>query len=288
MSIGLVDRARCGNQCLTSYLTAVDSLAILVRRLPAEDVHLDQLEIEQGNEVIQGAWHATNVASMTNQINACSVVAMSVFAMPEDLKAVALTTKGFMPEDEGDALFVAACLAAQRFPGANFVEIGSYCGRSTVWLGAAAQLSGVSVHAVDHHGGSEENQPGWEWHDESLVDPSTNRIDTLPHFLATIDRASLGDVVQPMVDDSSAVAARWREPIALLFIDGGHGREVARRDWESWSPLLDNRSTLAIHDVFEDERLGGRAPFEEIYQPAIASGFVEVSRTGSLRVLQVV
>lgn len=211
---------------------------------------------------------------------------MTKFAMPDELKSVALTTKGFMPEEEGDALFDAACSAADRFPGANFVEIGSYCGRSTVWLGAAARLSGLAVYAVDHHGGSEENQPGWEWHDESLVDPSTHRIDTLPHFLATIDRAHLGDVVRPIVDESSAVAARWQEPIGLIFIDGGHGREVARRDWESWSPLLDERSTLVIHDVFEDERLGGRAPFEEIYQPAIAKGLVEVSRTGSLRVLQ--
>jgi hypothetical protein len=215
-------------------------------------------------------------------------MAMVEFAMPDDLKAVALTTKGFMPEDEGDALFVAACSAAERFPGANFVEIGSYCGRSTVWLGAAARRCGVAVVAVDHHGGSEENQPGWEWHDESLVDPVTKRIDTLPHFLATIERARLGDVVRPMVEESSAVAARWKDPIALLFIDGGHGREVARRDWESWSPLLEGRSTLVIHDVFEDDRLGGLAPFEEIYQPAIANGFVEVSRTGSLRVLQFV
>lgn len=207
--------------------------------------------------------------------------------MPDDLKAVALATKGFMPEDEGDALFVAACSSAERFSGANFVEIGSYCGRSTVWLGAAARLFGVAVVAVDHHGGSEENQPGWEWHDESLVDPVTKRVDTLPHFLATIERAHLGDVVRPMVEESSVAAAQWGEPIALLFIDGGHGREVARRDWESWSPHLSDKSTLAIHDVFEDERLGGRAPFEEIYRPAVAQGFVEVSRTGSLRVLHV-
>lgn len=191
-----------------------------------------------------------------------------------------------MPEQEGDALFAAALSAGEHFPGAGFVEIGSYCGRSTVWLGAAARAVGVTVAAVDHHGGSEENQPGWEWFDESLVDPTTNRLNTLPHFLATIARARLGDVVRPVVDDSIAAAAGWNEPIALLFIDGGHAREVARRDWLSWSPLLTERSTLAIHDVFEDERLGGRAPFEEIYLPAVAGGFTEISRTGSLRVLR--
>ena len=206
--------------------------------------------------------------------------------MPEELKRVALATKGFMPEDEGDALFVAAIDAAQVCPVGDFVEIGSYCGRSTVWLGAAARLSGVKVFAVDHHGGSEENQPGWEWHDRTLVDPTTGQLDTLPHFLATVDRAGLGDVVLPVVAESSTVAASWSHPISLLFIDGGHGREVARTDWNSWSPRLGGGSTLAIHDVFEDERLGGRAPFEEIYLPAIAAGFTELSRTGSLRVLR--
>lgn len=207
-------------------------------------------------------------------------------SMPSELKQVALSTKGFMPEDEGDALFAAAIDASRVVPAADFVEIGSYCGRSTVWLGVAARLSGVKLHAVDHHGGSEENQPGWEWHDESLVDPTTGRLDTLPHFLATLDRAGLMDVVRPVVAESSTAAASWTQPISMLFIDGGHGREVARTDWKSWSPLLTSGATLAIHDVFEDERDGGRAPFEEIYLPAISAGFIELSRTGSLRVLR--
>lgn len=207
-------------------------------------------------------------------------------SMPGELKQIALSTKGFMPEVEGDALFLAAIEASRLLPSADFVEIGSYCGRSTVWLGVAARLSGVKVHAVDHHGGSEENQPGWEWHDESLVNPVTGRLDTLPHFLATLERAGLNDVVLPVVAESSTAAASWSQPIALLFIDGGHGREVARTDWESWSPLLGVGTTLAIHDVFEDQRDGGQAPFEEIYLPAISAGFIEVSRTGSLRILR--
>lgn len=207
-------------------------------------------------------------------------------SMPYELKQIALSTKGFMPEDEGDALFAAAIDASHTVPAADFVEIGSYCGRSTVWLGVAARLCGVKLHAVDHHGGSEENQPGWEWHDESLVDSTTGRLNTLPHFLATLERAGLNDVVIPVVAESGGTAASWAQPISLLFIDGGHGREVARTDWTSWSPLLGSGATLAIHDVFEDERDGGQAPFEEIYLPAIAAGFTEMSRTGSLRVLR--
>jgi predicted O-methyltransferase YrrM len=208
-----------------------------------------------------------------------------VQGLDPDVRSVAIATKGFMPPEEGDALWAAAIDASRRAPGLPYVEVGSYCGRSTVWLGAAARSCGTVVHAVDHHGGSEENQKGWEWHDASLVDPRTGRIDTLPHFRATIARAGLGDVVREAVGESTAVAAGFTGRAALVFIDGGHGREVARADWLAWSPRLAPGGLLAIHDVFEDPADGGQAPFEEIHQPAVRAGFVEVSRCGSLRVL---
>jgi len=192
-----------------------------------------------------------------------------------------------MPPDEGDALFDAACAAGNDVPGAPFLEVGSYCGRSTVWLGAAARQSGTVVFAVDHHRGSEENQPGWEWHDTSLVDPETGRLDTLPHFRRTISRAGLDDVVIAVVGESPVVARWWKTPLAFLFIDGGHGIEPARLDYELWTPLVAPGGTLAIHDVFPDPADGGRPPYEQIYLPALASGlFTEVSATGSLRVLR--
>lgn len=192
-----------------------------------------------------------------------------------------------MPTDEGDALYDAACAAGNDVPGSPFLEVGSYCGRSTVWLGAAARQSGTVVFAVDHHRGSEENQPGWEWHDTSLVDPETGRLDTLPHFRRTIARAGLDDVVIAVVGESPVVARWWKTPLAFLFIDGGHGIEPARLDYELWTPLVAPGGTLAIHDVFPDPADGGRPPYEQIYVPALASGlFTEVSATGSLRVLR--
>jgi hypothetical protein len=209
----------------------------------------------------------------------------SVQGMDPGLRDVAIGTKGFMPPDEGDALWAAAIDAARRVPGHPFVEVGSYCGRSTVWLGAAARACGTIVHAVDHHGGSEENQMGWEWHDPSLVDAATGRIDTLPHFRATIARAGLGGVVREEIGESTAVAERFTGFASLIFVDGGHGRDVARADWIAWSPKVAPGGLLAIHDVFEDPADGGQAPFEEIHQPAVRAGFVEVSRRGSLRVL---
>ncbi len=192
-----------------------------------------------------------------------------------------------MPPDEGDALYDAACAAGAAVPDAPFLEVGSYCGRSTVWLGAAARRARTLVFAVDHHRGSEENQPGWEWHDTTLVDSDTGRLDTLPHFRRTIARAGLDDAVVAVVGESPVVARWWRTPLAFLFIDGGHGVEPARLDYELWTAHVLPGGTLAIHDVFPDPADGGRPPYEQIYRPALESGlFTEVSATGSLRVLR--
>lgn len=191
-----------------------------------------------------------------------------------------------MPENEGDALHAAALEAADHAEG-PFVEVGSYCGRSTVWLGGAARRAGRTLFAVDHHFGSEENQPGWEWHEPDLVDARTGRMDTLPHMRATLVDAGLTDVVVAVVGDSPVVARSWSTPLAFLFIDGGHGVEPARLDYELWTPHVAPGGTLAIHDVFPDPADGGRPPYEQIYLPALASGaFTEIGVTGSLRVLR--
>lgn len=192
-----------------------------------------------------------------------------------------------MPENEGDALHDAAMLAADAVAGSPFVEVGSYCGRSTVWLGGAARATGRTLFAVDHHFGSEENQPGWEWHDESLVDPRTGRMDTLPFFRSTIIDAGLSSSVVTVVGDSPTIARNWTTPLAFLFIDGGHGVEPASLDYGLWTPHVAPNGILAVHDVFPDPADGGRPPYENIYLPAVESGrFVDVACEGSLRVLR--
>ncbi len=191
-----------------------------------------------------------------------------------------------MPADEGDALHDAALAAGAVRPGLPLLEVGSYCGRSTVWLGAAARTLGTVVFAVDHHRGSEENQAGWEHHDPDVVDPETGRMDTLPFFRRTIFDAGLEDEVIAVVGQSPRVAAAWETPLAFLFIDGGHGEEPARLDYELWTPHVAMGGTLAIHDVFTDPADGGRPPYEQIFVPALESGrFRLTSATGSLRVL---
>ncbi len=185
-----------------------------------------------------------------------------------------------MPPDEGGALYEAA-LACDG----PFVEIGTYCGKSSVYIGAAARERSTVLYTVDHHRGSEEMQSDWDHHDPEVVDPQTGRMDSLPHFRRTIEDAGLEDVVIAVVGDSPAVAANWETPFGFLFIDGGHSEDIAMRDYESWTPRLRIGGILAVHDVFEDPAAGGQGPFH-VYERAIADGAREVSRTGSLRVLR--
>jgi predicted O-methyltransferase YrrM len=202
-------------------------------------------------------------------------------------RELALATKGFMPADEGDALWDAAVAAGHAVPEAPMLEVGSYCGRSTIWLGDAAESVGVVLFAVDHHRGSEENQAGWDHHDAEVVDARIGKMDTLPFFRAAIHDAQLEDSVIAVVGRSPLVAATWTTPLSFLFIDGGHGEEPARLDYEGWASHVAVGGTLAIHDVFPDPADGGRPPYEQIFKPAIESGrFQLVSATGSLRVLR--
>ena len=199
------------------------------------------------------------------------------------LFALAESVIGFMPPDEGRALFDAAC---HYLRGGPAVEIGTYCGKSTVLLGAAAARSGSVLYTIDHHHGSEEHQPGWEFHDTSMVDPVSGRFDTLPTFRHTLDAAALDDTIVAVVGKSTVVARDWRAPLDLLFIDGGHSEEAAQQDFDGWAKWVSVGGALVIHDVFPDPRDGGRPPYN-IYCRAIESGeFTEVSSLGSLRVLE--
>ncbi|MEM1335038.1 MAG: class I SAM-dependent methyltransferase [Actinomycetota bacterium] len=212
---------------------------------------------------------------------------MGLVSLSARRRALALATKGFMPEDEGDALWDAASAACAAVPDAPLLELGSYCGRSTVWLGDVAEQRDRVLYALDHHRGSEENQAGWEHHDPDVVDERIGRMDTLPFFRATIHDAGLEDSVVALVGTAPRVASAWATPLAFLFIDGGHGDEPARLDHDLWTPHVAPGGTLAIHDVFPDPADGGRPPYEQIYLPAIRSGrFEETSATGSLRVLR--
>jgi predicted O-methyltransferase YrrM len=199
-----------------------------------------------------------------------------------ELLQVARAAKGFMLDDEGLALFDAGVEAGARGP---LLEIGTYCGKSAVYLGAAARECGTVCFTVDHHRGSEENQRGWEHHDREVVDAATGRMDTLPFFRRTIEAAGLEDTVVAVVGHSLPVATVWATPLGLVFIDGGHAFDVALADYEGWARHVVPCGLLVFHDVFEDPAEGGQAPFQ-VWKRAVADGFTPVSTTGSLRVLR--
>jgi MMP 1-O-methyltransferase len=202
--------------------------------------------------------------------------------MTEQAIAAARATKGFMPDDEGLALHAAGLDGGRVGP---LLEIGTYCGKSAVYLGAAAQEVGTVVFTIDHHHGSEENQAGWDHHDTEVVDPRTGRMDTLPFFRRTIEDAGLEGAVVAIVGDSPTVGRFWQTPVGLLFIDGGHAEEVAMADYDGWARFVAPGGVLAIHDVFENPDDGGQAPFR-VWQRAVAEGFTPLTTTGSLRTLR--
>jgi predicted O-methyltransferase YrrM len=203
--------------------------------------------------------------------------------MPADLMEHALAAKGFMPGDEGLLLHRAA---RERLPHGPVLEVGTYCGKSGVYLGAAAREVGGTVFTVDHHRGSEENQAGWEHHDATLVDAETGLMDTLPVFRQTIARAGLEDQVIAIVGRSTTVSAHWRTPLSMLFIDGGHAEVHAQNDYTGWAPWVMGGGYLVIHDVFPDPAGGGRPPYHVFLRALEHGDFEEVEDLGSMRVLR--
>lgn len=200
-----------------------------------------------------------------------------------DLKLDPADIKGFLDPEEGAALYQAAAEQAGQGP---CLEVGGYCGKSAVYLGSACAQAGELLFSIDHHRGSEENQPGWEYFDPTVWDEEAGAVDTLPFFRRTIQRADLEGTVVPIVGRSIDIALRWRTPLSLLFIDGGHTMEHALNDFRGWTPHLMQGGVLAIHDVFPDPADGGRPPYE-IYQRALASDlYREELAVKSLRLLR--
>lgn len=204
----------------------------------------------------------------------------------DDWLSHALAAKGFMPEDEGALLHRRAL---ERLAHGPVLEVGTYCGKSAVYLGAAARAVGgdqAVVFSVDHHRGSEENQAGWEHHDPEVVDGEVGLMETLPFARRTLHDAGLSDHVVLVVGRSTTVSRHWATPLSLLFIDGGHAEEHAQADYTGWAHHLVGDGLLVIHDVFADPADGGQAPYH-VHQRALASGaFEEVEALGSMRVLR--
>jgi predicted O-methyltransferase YrrM len=193
------------------------------------------------------------------------------------------SVKGFIDHNEGICLYNYALNSSKKGP---ILEIGYYCGKSTIYIATAAKKYSGCVYSVDHHTGSEENQVGWEYHDIELFDEETGRINSFPEFMRNLRKANLLDTVVPIVSDSSLVSRYWKIPLSMVFIDGGHTMEAAFNDFNNWKDKIIKGGILAIHDVFPNPDDGGRPPYE-IYRKALSEeNFKEVEAVKSLRVLE--
>jgi predicted O-methyltransferase YrrM len=193
------------------------------------------------------------------------------------------TVKGFLDRQEGNALYEIALDVSRRGP---CLEIGSYCGKSTIYLGSACRKNNSVLFSIDHHRGSEEQQPGEEYFDPELYDPKTRRVDTFKEFRNTIEKAGIEDTVVPMVCRSELAARLWSTSLSLVFIDGGHSYAAAYTDYNAWAGHIMPNGYLLIHDIFKDPEKGGQAPYH-VYKLAVASGlFKEVAMINTLGVLK--
>ncbi|MDJ0985720.1 MAG: class I SAM-dependent methyltransferase [Desulfobacterales bacterium] len=192
-------------------------------------------------------------------------------------------TKGFLHEDEGRCLYDTALKASQLGP---CLEIGSYCGKSTIYIGMACQKNSSILFSIDHHRGSEEQQPGQAYFDPVLFDPQSGRVDTFCEFRKTLQKANIEDTVVAMVSRSDVAARHWATPLGMVFIDGGHSMETALSDFTAWYPHILPDGYLLVHDIFIDPSDGGQAP-RRVFDLALASGqFTAIAMIRTLGVLQ--
>ena len=192
-------------------------------------------------------------------------------------------TKGFLEEDEGRCLYEVALKASRLGP---CLEIGSYCGKSAIYIGMACQQNSGILFSIDHHSGSEEQQPGQLYFDPELFDPKLYRVNTFCEFRKTIEKAGIADTVVAMVGRSDVAARCWTTPLSMVFIDGGHTFEAALSDYSCWSPHIMAGGYLLIHDIFTDPSEGGQAP-RRIFDLALSSGqFDGLSMIRTLGVLR--
>lgn len=202
-----------------------------------------------------------------------------ITGLPQNIASI----KGFLADDEAAALYKHAALASALGP---VLEIGSYCGKSTIYLGLACQANNRTVYALDHHRGSEEHQQGEFFHDPDLYDNNAGLMDTFREFRNNIRNAGLNDVVVPLVADSESASRDWQTPLAMVFIDGGHSLDAALTDYRCWTPHLMRGGILAIHDIFSDPHAGGQAPYA-VLRMALQSGlFEKIGQVNTLGLLR--
>ena len=177
--------------------------------------------------------------------------------MREEVRSIALRAKGFLAEAEGMSLYR---LAVETSGSGPCLEVGSYCGRSALFLGEGCRARGrYPLFTVDHHEGSVEQQPGQPYFDPDLYDAAAGATTTLQVLLRNIREAGLEDWVIPIVAASVRLGRYWPPAtLSLVFIDGGHSEADAFGDYERGRRRSSPAGTCAFTTSTRIPRTAGR------------------------------
>jgi predicted O-methyltransferase YrrM len=139
--------------------------------------------------------------------------------------AAGASVDGLLQDVEGACLYALARRAAGL---GNVVEIGAFKGRSTWFLARALDDAESPYRVVS-------------------IDPHLEG--TAGAFAENMRRTGADRRVDARAAFSHDVAPMFDEPIGLLWIDGDHGVEAVRRDFEDWYPRLGVGGYIAFHDT---------------------------------------
>jgi len=153
----------------------------------------------------------------------------------DETKKLTEKIDGFLSIKEGELLYN----LAKNVKGKGvIVEIGSYKGKSTVWLARGSKAGNkIKVYAIDPHTGNPEHKKRF------------GKIWTFEEFKKNIKYAKVDDIVIPIVKTSEEAAKNFDKPVELIFIDGNHEYKFVKLDFEMWFPKVVNGGIMAFHDT---------------------------------------
>lgn len=184
--------------------------------------------------------------------------------MTPELLELEANTPGWLHPGEGEML---AKYAQDRF----CVEIGSYCGKSTLWIASTA----LHVVSIDPHRGNPEMAPGRECHHPDVWDDEIGAVDSTPALRRTLRRSGLEPKVSVVAAPSGTVAGWWNQHIGFLFIDGSHDAPDPVLDFNDWHSHVNG--FIAFHDT-------PIPAVADACRAALAAGWQLVDSVASLKV----
>ncbi len=160
----------------------------------------------------------------------------------EEIQALTAPIQGWLNPEAGAAMYN---FVRNHAEGGVVVEIGSWKGLSTVWLGCGVKDRGHGrVYCVDTWQGSDEPE-----HTRLLQGYGENQL--YDEFMANMENVGLSDFIVPIKMTSLEAAGKWEEgpSIGFLHIDAGHEYKYVREDFEIWSPFVKPGGFVVFDDV---------------------------------------